>query len=377
MPSRRSRFNTRNAVLAAFSGAMLAFGVALADGADEAAVIDLRVGENASAGRLIVVCDGPCMAEEVEGGFHLFGVNDDMMVDLSGRGGFFKTLSIIPESTGSFLVVETAQTPAGVAIVDCGVGTEICIDFLKPVGVRAVPQLRDEAVNVSEPKVMEAKIEPPVAKAPPVRLEAASTPPSSKGPLPKNSEPQKPTYLSKPAPVTVPPVKVEEQPAKKTEAKKRPRLRVDGVKPVGGDRFTALASLPAPGAISRPVLQGENANLAPASDPRQALRMTMKPQAVSFLAGRTGLAITPNNCAKAQSRLQDDAWDLTAYRRFSLCIAAAGHYEQAFGLLTRLEKYQPGDAATLEAKQAILDLAQKGQAGPGLALEAAPKSGLR
>lgn len=377
MPPRPFKFNIKNAILAVFSGAMMAFGVGLADGADEAAVIDLRVGENASAGRLIVVCDGPCMAEEVDGGFHLFGVNEDMMVDLSGRGGFFKTLSIIPESTGSFLVVETAQIPAGVAVVDCGVGTEICIDFLKPIAVSAAPQLRDEMAEASSPKAKGAKIEPPIAKAPPVRLETAAAVPSSEKPLPQKPKPQNPVQATKPEPVKEPPVKAEQKPAKKPEIKARPRLRVDGVMPEAGGRFAALASLPAPKAISQQISKIPDSNIAPASDPTQALRMIMKPQAVSFLAGRTGLAITPNNCAKAQSRLQADAWDLTAYRRFSLCIAAAGHYEQAFGLLTRLEKYQPGDEATLEAKQAILELAQKGQAGPGLALEAAPDKASR
>jgi hypothetical protein len=363
MPSRQLKIGTRNAILAGFLGAALLAGVALADGADEAAVIDLRVGENASAGRLIVVCDGPCMAQEVDGGFHLFGVNDDMMVDLSGRGGFFRTLSIMPESTGSFLVVETAQMPAGVAVVDCGVSTEICVDFLKPIGVGAAPQLRDEMADAGEPK-----IEPPIAKAPPVRLEtAASTP------LPQKPVAQKPVQKSKPVPVKASPVKAADPPAKNPEAKTRPRLRVDGVTPVAGDPFASLAYLPAP----RTTPDSQSITEAPVSDPTQALRMTMKPQAVSFLAGRTGLAITPNNCAKAQSRLQADAWDLTAYRRFSLCIAAAGHYEQAFGLLTRLEKYQPGDETTMEAKQAILELSLQDQAGPGLASDAAPKPGLR
>jgi hypothetical protein len=377
MPSRQLKIGTRNAILAGFLGAALLAGVALADGTDEAAVIDLRVGENASAGRLIVVCDGPCMAEEVDGGFHLFGVNDDMMVDLSGRGGFFRTLSIMPESTGSFLVVETAQMPAGVAVVDCGVGTEICIDFLKPIAVSAAPQLRDEMADTDGSKISgletsKPKIEPPIAKAPPVRLEMAASTPLSQKP-----KPQKPVQATKPEPVKVPQVRVEEKPAKKPEIKARPRLRVDGVKPDAGDRFAALASLPAPKAMSRPITKIPDSNITPASDPTQALRMTMNAEAVSFLAGRTGLAITPNNCAKAQSRLQADAWDLTAYRRFSLCIAAAGHYEQAFGLLTRLEKYQPGDEATLEAKQAILELAQKGQAGPGLVQESSSKPSLR
>ena len=101
--------------------------------------------------------------------------------------------------------------------------------------------------------------------------------------------------------------------------------------------------------------------------------MIMNKEAISFLSQETGLALTPAACTSAQTILQKDAWDLESYRLFSLCLAAAGHEEQAYGLLTRLEKYAPDDALAKQAKAAIMALSL-GRSETGLSMGDTPKA---
>lgn len=298
------------------SAAWLSGGVvgdgALADGAVLSEIEDIRVGENEAAGRLVIVCGGECAAEEAGPAYQLYGVTGDLMVDLAGRGGTLTALSIEPNGAGAELTILSDLDRSAFTLVTCGQKTQICIDFLKP---DIVP-------------VASANLRTLAEAQPPIKQPSSQQPPTEKA---------------------------EQIPAFQPTAT---------AKPVALDRASLKAGAPAPLGVTvplkRPTVERTRAN--PAQSDSEAdtskRRLSMDTKSVAQLTRMTGLAITPQECGKAQTILKADAWDLTAYRRFALCVAAAGQTEEAYGLLTRLEKYQPDDPATRTAKQAVLSLSQ-------------------
>ena len=134
-------------------------------------------------------------------------------------------------------------------------------------------------------------------------------------------------------------------------------------RPVALAPAVSAPAVPAAGDAARPAPPPANEPARkPAASPPKVLPKAPAqdrwvPQIAAALETASPAPLTPGNCGIYQKLLQDDAWDLEAYKMVALCKAAGGALQEADGLLARLQTLLPDDETADLARPAIAALA--------------------
>lgn len=87
-----------------------------------------------------------------------------------------------------------------------------------------------------------------------------------------------------------------------------------------------------------------------------AVEQLRRDKAVSTLAAISPAPLNQQTCTRYKTVLQEDGWNLTAYKMVALCKAASGALQEADGLFARLQTFLPEDETARQARPAIARL---------------------
>lgn len=298
---------------------------------------DIQIGEAGAVLRVALLCRGKCdvapsVDSETIGSFVLRGVEEDLDIDLSGRGGLAERLRLKPIAGGSLLTVEADAGLNSARVIDCRTesGPARCVEFRFD---RTIAR---------------------TATAPPAAVDPATADPTPR-PKPVRRPATMPTTVSAP-PAATPGLRSEAPAEPKADAipfigalviEEKSALR-DGAQ----DRLI-LPDFAPPERLSPPRPSPEIATTlkervsAPAQKPAQAFSIAQEMKAI------LGKNADIGTCEGAAARLSADAWALDAMVEVAFCKAAAGRVEDADADFARLLAYTPDNHEALVGRGLI------------------------
>ena len=304
---------------------------------------DIQIGEAGAVVRVALICRAKCdvapsVDEATIGSFVVRGVEENLDIDLSGRGGLAERLRLKPIEEGSLLTVEANAGLNSARVIDCATesGPARCVEFRY-----------DRAGSRT------ATVAPPAVETPAI------------GPAPR-PKPQRrpvtpPTTVSAPppaAPAATPGLRSDAAPAKAEDTPFIGAIVLEKGSPLrdgGGEHLIApgfapperLTPPPAPGPAPDVATTLKERVSAPAPKPAQPFDIAREMGAILGKTSNVGV------CEGAAARLSADAWALDAMVDLAFCKAASGRTEDADADFARLLAYTPDNHEALVGRGLI------------------------
>jgi hypothetical protein len=306
---------------------------------------DIQIGEAGAIVRVALLCRGPCdVAPSADaataGSFLLRGIEEDIDLDLAGRGGLAERLRLKPVDGGSLLTIEANAALNSARVIDCATesGPARCVEFRFD---------RDARI---------AAAPPPATRAPATRAPAAVIAPRAR---PVRRSAVSPATVSAPlqgSPAATPGLRSDAPPA--TAADGVPfigAIVLDAAAPlrVGADERLVVPEFAPPERLAPPrpsqgvATELKERVLAPAPASGQPFSIAREMEAI------LGKTADIGTCEGAAARLSADAWALASMVDLAFCKAASGSLEDADADFTRLLAYTPDNYEALVGRGLI------------------------